>query len=99
LAPIDQDYTVFVQILDQQDQIVGQIDAWPRQGTYPTGQWTAGEIVRDPYVVQLQGELQPGEYRLQVGWYLLATLHRLPVLNESGASIDDKVVVPSLLVP
>ena len=99
LAPIDQDYTVFVQILDQQDQIVGQIDAWPRQGTYPTGQWTAGEIVRDPYVVQLQGELQSGEYRLQVGWYLLATLHRLPVLNESGASIDDKVVVPSLLVP
>ncbi|HEX6386959.1 MAG TPA: DUF2723 domain-containing protein [Anaerolineae bacterium] len=99
LTSIDHDYTVFVQILDDQDRIVGQVDTWPRQGTHATSQWAPGEIVRDPYVVPLQGDLPPGEYRLQLGWYLLATLRRLPVLDESGTPIDDKVVVPGLFVP
>ena len=96
LAPISHDYTVFVQILDEQDRIVGQVDAWPRQGTYPTSQWTVGETIRDPYRVQLEAELAPGTYRLQVGWYLLATLRRLPVLDADGSPIDDKFVYPGL---
>ncbi|MCA9922687.1 MAG: hypothetical protein KC421_09950, partial [Anaerolineales bacterium] len=79
LAALDENYTVFVQVLDAQDRIVGQMDAWPLQGTYPTTAWTPGEQVTDPYVVQLDGVLSPGAYRLQVGWYLLATVRRLPV--------------------
>lgn len=98
LAPLDEDYTVFVQVLDQQDRIVGQVDSWPLQGTFPTSQWAAGETVRDPYLVQLSAELPPGSYRLQVGWYLLATLRRLAVVDENGTIIDDKVTVPGLTV-
>jgi hypothetical protein len=98
LVPIREDYTVFVQVLDAQDRIVGQVDAWPRQGTYPTGQWSPGETVRDPYQVWLDGNLPPGDYRLQVGWYLLATLRRLPVLDADGVPVDDKVVYPGLMV-
>lgn len=99
LAPMDENYTVFIQVLNAQDQIVGQIDTWPQQGTYPTGQWQPGEVVIDRHVVQLQGELPPGAYRLHVGWYLLGTLQRLPVLDEAGQPIDDKVVVTGLSVP
>ncbi len=98
LAPISQDYTVFVQILDANDRLVGQIDAWPVQGTHPTSQWQPGETVRDPYVVQLDGDLPPGEYRLQAGWYLLGTLRRLPVLNADGLPVDDKVIQAGLMV-
>ncbi|MCB8967619.1 MAG: DUF2723 domain-containing protein [Ardenticatenaceae bacterium] len=98
LAAIPADYTVFVQILDSDDRIVGQVDAWPVQGTRPTSQWTPGEMVTDPYVVQLSGEMPPGQYRLIVGWYLLADLRRLPVLDEAGAPIDDKFLVPGLAV-
>jgi hypothetical protein len=98
LAPMSEDYTVFVQVLDAEDRIVGQIDAWPRQGTFPTGQWTPGETVRDPYRVQLEANLPPGNYRLQAGWYLLATLRRLPVLDGDGVPVDDKVVYPGLIV-
>ena len=98
LAPLPADYTVFVQVLDAQDRIVGQVDSWPLQGTYPTSQWPAGEVVSDPYLVPLAADLPPGPYRLQVGWYLLATLQRLPVLDEVGNIVDDKVMVEGLVV-
>jgi hypothetical protein len=94
-----EDYTVFIQLLNAQDQIVGQVDAWPLQGTHPTSQWTPGEIVDDPYLVQLDAELPPGQYRLQIGWYLLSTLRRLPVVDEYGSALDDKKMIPDLLVP
>ena len=87
-----------MQVLDAADRIVGQVDAWPVQGTFPTSQWTPGEVVRDPYVIQLSPDLPPGDYRLHVGLYLLATLQRLPVLDTTGAAVDDKVEVGGLTV-
>ena len=60
---------------------------------------TAGERVRDPYEVRLEQELPPGNYRLLVGWYLLSTGQRLPVLDDSGAAVDDKVILPGFVVP
>ena len=59
----------------------------------------AGERVRDPYEVRLEQELPPGNYRLLVGWYLLSTGQRLPVLDDSGAAVDDKVILPGFVVP
>jgi hypothetical protein len=73
---------------------VGQVDSWPLQGTFPTGQWKAGELINDPYLVRLAADLPPGPYRVHVGWYLLATLHRLPVLDGNGTAVDDKVIIP-----
>jgi hypothetical protein len=96
LAPMSEDYTVFVQVLDAQDRIVGQVDSWPVQGTFPTSQWTPGELVSDPYVIQLSEEVPPGDYKLNIGLYLLGTLQRLPVIDESGAAVDDKLEVGGL---
>jgi len=93
LAEMDEDYTVFVQVLDAADRIAGQVDAWPVQGTFPTSQWTPGETVSDPYLVQLSADLPPGDYRLHVGFYLLATGQRLAVVDEGGGAVDDKVEV------
>ena len=91
---MDADYTVFVQVLDAADRLVGQVDAWPVQGTFPTSQWTPGQTVADPYLVQLSADLPPGDYRLHVGLYLLATLQRLAVVDQRGTAIDDKVEIP-----
>ncbi|MCO5184472.1 MAG: DUF2723 domain-containing protein [Anaerolineae bacterium] len=99
LAPLTEDYTVFVQILDENDNIVGQIDAWPVQGTLPTTTWQPGQIITDPYTVQLAPDLAPGNYRLVAGWYLLATAQRLPVIDSKGISVDDKITVPNLTLP
>ena len=58
-----------------------------------------GEMIADPYIVQLDAALPAGEYRLQVGLYLLATLQRLPVINSDGYPVDDKFMVSGLIVP
>jgi len=93
LAEMSADYTVFVQVLDAADRIVGQVDAWPVQGTRPTSGWRPGDTIVDPYVVQLSADLPPGDYRVIAGLYLLATGQRLPVVDEAGNAIDDKVEV------
>lgn len=93
LSSMNENYTVFVQVLDEQDRIVGQVDAWPVQGTLPTSQWQPGQVVRDPYVIQLNEDIQPGNYRLHIGLYLLGTLERLPVVDDTGQAIDDKVEI------
>ena len=99
LAPLNEDYTLFLQVLDANDRLVGQVDAWPLQGTLPTSRWQPGQTITDPYTIQLDGNLPPGDYRLLVGWYLLADLRRLPILSEDGAAVDDKFTIPGLFVP
>ena len=98
LAPLAEDYTVFVQVLDANDQIVGQVDSWPVQGTFPTSQWLPGEEVKDRYQVPLATELPPGPYRVQVGFYLLRSLRRLSVLDDTGTAVDDKLLLTGLTI-
>lgn len=98
LAPLGDDYTLFLQVVDANDRIVGQIDAWPLQGTLPTSQWQPGQTLTDPYTIPLDNNLPPGEYRLLIGWYLLADLRRLPILNADGRAIDDKLILPGFTV-
>jgi hypothetical protein len=93
LAEMSEDYTVFVQVLDAADRIVGQVDSWPVQGTRPTSSWRPVEVVADPYTIQLSSDLPPGEYKVIAGLYLLATGQRLPVIDEAGNPVDDKVEV------
>jgi len=40
----------------------------------------------------------PGAYRVEAGFYLLATLERLPVLDADGAPVDDKTLIAGLTV-
>ncbi len=55
-------------------------DSWPVQGTRPTSGWIAGEEVLDAYAFYITPERPSGEYRVIVGWYLLAgDMTRLPV--------------------
>jgi hypothetical protein len=99
LGTIDEDYTVFVQLIGPDGRPHGQVDTWPVQGTYPTSGWSAGERVADRYTVTLDGDAPSGGYQLWVGLYLLRTNTRLPVLGGDGTPIDDKVTFEGLIVP
>lgn len=93
LAPICEDYTVFVHLLDENDRIWGQEDIQPVYGTRPTSQWGEGETVVDPHTVWTNEDAPLGLYRIEVGFYLLRTMERLQVLDPSGTPIGDKVVI------
>ncbi|MBC8249081.1 MAG: DUF2723 domain-containing protein [Anaerolineales bacterium] len=93
LQRMDEDYTVFVHILDEEQRIWGQEDIGPVHGTYPTSQWKEGEIIEDIHTVRLSYEAPPGEYQIEVGLYLLSTMARLRVLDEEMRVVDDKVII------
>jgi hypothetical protein len=77
------DYTVFVHLLDENGQLVRGQDNQPVGGSYPTGIWEPGEIIPDEYALDTN-DLPPGEYRLEIGLYVLATGERLPTYGPDG---------------
>jgi hypothetical protein len=96
LRLMDEDYTVFVHLVGPDGRLHGQVDAWPVQGSYPTSQWMPGEEVTDRYDVRLDPDAPAGDYRVEVGWYLLETMQRLQVLDEAGEAVADSFVVGRL---
>ncbi|NJN93839.1 MAG: hypothetical protein HC875_06985 [Anaerolineales bacterium] len=72
----DENYTVFVQVLDQADHLVGQRDAAPLT---PTSAWPANQPVADAHGVFIEPGTPPGLHRLIVGLYDSQTGQRLPV--------------------
>jgi hypothetical protein len=93
-----EDYTVFVHLVGPDGRLHGQVDSWPVQGSHPTSQWRPGEEVADAYDVRLDPDAPPGQYSIQVGWYLLSTMQRLQVLDQSGEPIGDSHVISEFVV-
>lgn len=90
LAPVDQDYTVFVHLVGP-DGALAQADGPPAGGAYPTSLWEYGEIVFDERPIPTH-DLSAGTYHLRLGMYLLETGVRLPALDAGGERLRDDVV-------
>ncbi|GIK43183.1 MAG: hypothetical protein BroJett011_70160 [Chloroflexota bacterium] len=82
LQPTDQPYTVFLQLLDEQGQVVSSWDSQPFNGLYPTDLWSPGETIADTFALPLpEAGLPPGRYRLITGFYDVGSGQRLPVAS------------------
>jgi len=99
LQAMTEDYTVFVQVIGPDGQLYGQVDSWPVQGARPTGGWVVGEELWDPYQVYVDADAPSGEYRVIVGWYLLADMSRLPVIDAQGREVGDYIRVDTFALP
>ena len=97
-AEMEQDYTVFVHLLDAEGRLVAQHDGQPGEGSLPTSSWVEGEVIADEHPLRLDPNLPPGSYRLEVGLYLWPTMERLPVLDGAGQVQGDKVVLGEVRV-
>jgi hypothetical protein len=98
MADIDERYKVFVHVLGQDGLPVAQQDSEPVNGTHPTTRWRRGDRISDTYAFALPEALAPGTYEVEVGLYRISDLTRLPVLDETGAAIDDKVYLAPITV-
>jgi len=84
LRPPDDDYVVFVHLIDEQDNLVASHDDRPMAGRYTTLAWQSGHLVPDDHRLSLPAELPPGDYRMRVGFYLPETGERLSVFDAQG---------------
>lgn len=96
LGNIEEDYQVFLHVLDEQGQVVAQGDGPPLANNYPTSYWVAGQTVADVHVVELPEEWMENG-RLLLGLYQLDTGTRLPVYNPQGEPLPDNAI--SITIP
>jgi hypothetical protein len=99
LRPPDDNYTVFVHLLDDAGQFITGHDAPPLNGDYVTAAWEPGDIIPDEHPLTLPPDLLPGTYSLRVGLYQPESGIRLPAADANGDLYPDQTVtLPSIVV-
>jgi hypothetical protein len=90
LAPVAEDYVVFVHLLDSTGRVIDQADAPPTGNSYPTRWWSSGEMIADPHPLPPA----PGTTALRLGLYQLQSGQRLPVVEATLPGQDNSVEIP-----
>ncbi len=73
-------YTVFVHVLNKDGSCCAwQEDIQPGHGSSPTDGWLAEEVIIDEYVIEMPPDADPGQYQIEIGFYLPGTGQRLLV--------------------
>lgn len=85
------DYTVFAQVLDAENKIIGQGDAPPG---LPTRFWKAGERLVTHHQLFYPEPPEAGTYQLVVGWYEPVNFTRLDAEAESDAYPLTTITIP-----
>jgi hypothetical protein len=93
----EQNYTVFVQLLNAANQVQSQHDGQPGNGMLITTTWAPGEYVRDTHHLALPSDLPVGDYRLIVGMYLPDSGERLPVFDRADHLVGDYITLSTPL--
>jgi 4-amino-4-deoxy-L-arabinose transferase-like glycosyltransferase len=96
LSPMADDYTVFVNLLDQDGRLrgAGGGEALLVNGTFfPTSAWTSGDIGEAEVALSLEGGLPPGVYQVAVVVSKPDQSGRLTVLNAQGSPAGTAHVV------
>lgn len=87
LRPFHDDLKVFVHLVDTNNHVLAQFDGRPLQGSYPTSDWTPGEVIADSYPVPLPADAPPGPYQVFLGLYNEASFERLLVAADPEGRI------------
>ena len=91
------DYTAFVHYM-RDGQRIGQHDAQPAGGHYPTSRWNAGDLIHDDHRVALSGAPDPDRDQIIIGLYRAGDGRHLDVLDEADNSAGNFAVLPVTLV-
>lgn len=90
LQEMEEDYTVFVHVVDEEGSVWGQWDSQPVSGERPTSGWERGEVIEDIYQISIDVEGPREGYKIRVGMYLVETGERLPTESDSFILIEPK---------
>ena len=84
-GPLDSDYQIFAHLLTEQGEIIAQADGPPRDGSYASTYWGAGETIVDERQFTIPAESPPGGTTVRVGLYRLEDGRRLARLDGTEA--------------
>ncbi|MCK4452161.1 MAG: hypothetical protein KAX26_16430, partial [Anaerolineae bacterium] len=98
LIEMEDDYTVFVHLLREGDQIWAGVDRQPQGGTAPTSTWGKGQVVVDEYELVIAPDAPPDVYEVEVGLYLAETGDRLDLLDQQGRLMGNRVLLSKVRV-
>jgi 4-amino-4-deoxy-L-arabinose transferase-like glycosyltransferase len=103
LAPTKRALTAFTHLLGPPHPQTGDpvwvgADHEPGRASYPTSAWQPGEVILDEFVLPVPADAPPGEYDLEVGFYQLQTMQRLPVSHADVEAGTDYVILGQIAV-
>ncbi len=87
LVPVAGDYTISVQLIDDQWRKAAQSDAWPLDGAAPTSSWQPGQTLTEARALAIAADVAPGVYDLRLAVYRAdenGELEHLPIVWEPG---------------
>jgi len=99
LGKVDQDYTVFVHLVNENGEIVAANDAQPQDAKSPTSSWHPNQWIIDPIIMPvLSNVAAESGYRLEVGLYYLPTMERALITDEHAMPVGDHLVIQSFSI-
>ncbi len=91
-ARLAEDFSVGIALVDADGKKVGQWDAYPGNGLYPTRLWQPGEVIVDKYRVPVAADARaPQVARVEVALYRKATLQNLAPRDSQGRAITPSI--------
>ncbi|MGL4648086.1 MAG: hypothetical protein ACRC1H_01660, partial [Caldilineaceae bacterium] len=97
-VPLEHSYKVTNQMYDESGNFAAQKDSVPVCDRRLTNRWRPGEAIVDRHSIPIHPNTPPGIYPLYTKLYREETGELLPVLDEDGVLVDDKVKITELEV-
>jgi 4-amino-4-deoxy-L-arabinose transferase-like glycosyltransferase len=76
-GPVDHDYTISTQLIDDNWRKAAQSDAWPDEGRAPTSSWEIGARIVETRTLTLDPGTEPGAYNLRIALYRVDAANEL----------------------
>jgi hypothetical protein len=100
IAPMAQDYTVFVHLVGREDARVAERYTYPGLGRFPTSLWPIGRAFCDTYRLRVEEWTPvPELYDLVIGLYDAPTGERLNTRYPDGAAADFPMLTQVRVAP
>lgn len=91
VAPMAQNDTVFVHVVDGNGRLLAQHDSWPANGFRPTSVLPVGERVRDVHLITLPEAVAADDLALRIGVYESGSGEVRPLANGDDALLVEMV--------
>jgi hypothetical protein len=96
--PTDQDYKVFLHIMEGWETRWAGRDGNPVTPDESTRTWIAGEIYKDDREIKLPDDIPPGSYTIELGWFSASDEHRLNIVADDGHIVDNWLLLNTIEV-